>query len=163
MSVNKIGDKLAPYNPTNIEAVHVVIKMLNIKESDVVFDLGCGDGRFLIEVCKTFPNIHIQCFGVEYDSELCSRANDLILQQSDMVDRIQIIHDNVVNVNFAATATVLFIYLVPEGILRLKENIIAALNNGARVVTYVFSIPGLTPKEVAVYKQSTKIYLYSMS
>lgn len=163
MSVIKIGDKLAPYNPTNIEAVHVAIKMLDIKESDIVFDLGCGDGRFLIEVCKYLPSVNIKCFGVEYDSDLCTRARELIAQQSDMVDRIKIIHDNVVNVNFAATATVLFIYLVPEGILRLKENIIAALNNGARVVTYVFSIPGLTPKEVVVYKQSTKIYLYSLS
>eukprot|EP01035_Chromulina_nebulosa_P025582 gene25582-33399_t len=146
MSVIKIGDKLAPFNPTNIEAIHVAIKMLNIKESDIVFDLGCGDGRFLIEVCKYFSSVNIQCFGVEYDLDLCTRAREFITQHG-MVDRIQIIHDNVVNVNFAATATVLFIYLVPEGILRLKENIIAALNNGARVVTYVFSIPGLTPKE----------------
>lgn len=46
----QIGVKLAPYNPTNIDAVHIALDMLALESSDVFYDLGCGDGRLLIEV-----------------------------------------------------------------------------------------------------------------
>ena len=160
---SKVGVKLAPYNPTNIDAIHTAIRMLQIQDSDVIYDLGCGDGRFLIEVCKLNPDFsRIKCFGIEYDHDLCCLASKMV-DDLNFNNRIQIIHDNVLNVNFTEDATVLFIYLVPEGMLRLKESLIISLNKGARILTYVFSIPGLTPKEVIIYKESTKLYLYSMS
>ena len=45
-----IGVKLAPYNPTNLDAVHIALDMLGLQSSDVFYDLGCGDGRLCIEV-----------------------------------------------------------------------------------------------------------------
>ena len=50
ISTGKVGKKLAPYNPTNIECVHIALDMLQIHDEDVLFDLGCGDGRLLVEV-----------------------------------------------------------------------------------------------------------------
>jgi precorrin-6B methylase 2 len=49
-----IGEKLAPYNPTNVDAINIAINLLKIKEGDVLYDLGCGDARFLVQVvvCK---------------------------------------------------------------------------------------------------------------
>ena len=38
-------NKLAPFNPTDISAQHAGISMLNLKDDDVLYDLGCGDGR----------------------------------------------------------------------------------------------------------------------
>ncbi len=49
-----IGQKLAPYNPTNLEAVHIALNLLQITSSDILYDLGCGDGRLLIEVSAYF-------------------------------------------------------------------------------------------------------------
>lgn len=46
----KIGMKLAPYNPTDYEVVDTAIKLLGVRANDVVYDLGCGDGRFLEKV-----------------------------------------------------------------------------------------------------------------
>jgi hypothetical protein len=46
----KIGEKLAPYNPTSIEVVHTAIRLLQLREHEIVYDLGCGDARFLVEV-----------------------------------------------------------------------------------------------------------------
>ncbi len=46
----KIGAKLAPYNPTNMGAVDIAIELLAITSNDVVYDLGCGDARFLVRV-----------------------------------------------------------------------------------------------------------------
>jgi hypothetical protein len=43
--MSKVGEKLAPYNPTSPEAIEIAISLLNIGDGDVVYDLGCGDGR----------------------------------------------------------------------------------------------------------------------
>ena len=53
-SESKIGDKLAPYNPTSNDAVVIAVDMLVITAGDVVYDLGCGDARFLVHVIIMF-------------------------------------------------------------------------------------------------------------
>lgn len=45
-----IGEKLAPFNPSDPKVVETAIRLLDIREGDIVYDLGCGDGRFLIAV-----------------------------------------------------------------------------------------------------------------
>jgi hypothetical protein len=45
--MEKKGEKLAPFNPTTDGAIDAAIEMLRITEQDVVFELGCGDARFL--------------------------------------------------------------------------------------------------------------------
>jgi hypothetical protein len=59
------------------------------------------------------------------------------------------------------TATAIFVYLVPTGIALIRAALEEAIERGVRVVTYVFSIPGLEPKRVELFKKSTKLYLYS--
>jgi hypothetical protein len=48
----KRGEKFAPFNPSNIVVVEKAIKMLNLRDNDIVYDLGCGDARFLVEVSR---------------------------------------------------------------------------------------------------------------
>ena len=45
-----IGPKLAPFNPTSTEAIKIALDLLELKDNDILYDLGCGDGRLLIEV-----------------------------------------------------------------------------------------------------------------
>jgi precorrin-6B methylase 2 len=45
-----LGRKLAPYNPTNAECVSLALELLDIRDNDILYDLGCGDGRFLVQV-----------------------------------------------------------------------------------------------------------------
>ena len=155
-----IGLKLAPYNPTNVEAIEVALDLLKIVDDDVIYDLGCGDARFLIQACSKVTKI--RCIGIEYDLKYYEKACMNVIS-NNLEDKIKIIHDNVLNINFIEDATVLFIYLVPEGMNKLRENLIKALDKGVRIVTYVFSIPDLSPSQVVLYKGSTKIYLYVKS
>ena len=113
------GEKLAPFNPTHLDACDIAIGMLNISSEDVVYDLGCGDGRFLLRslerarICKGV--------GVEYDSTLVSRAMSCCSCAPNQVNsgRISIVHENVLDVDFSE-ATALFIYLVPAGIRAIR-------------------------------------------
>lgn len=154
---SKIGVKLAPFNPTHPDAIEIAINLLEFVEGDIVYDLGCGDGRFLIQACQKFP--FLTCYGIEYDRDLCTKAIALI-SANNLTSQINIIHNNVLDVDIS-NATVLFIYLVPEGILKLKDTLISALMRGSRIATYVFSVPGLKPVETVLYKNAVKIYFYT--
>lgn len=155
-NIKRIGIKLAPYNPSGMEVVDIAIKLLDIQDNDILYDLGCGDGRLLITSCQI--NKLIKCIGIEYDIDICNKAIELV-NRYELTGQITIIHENVLNINFY-NATKIFIYLVPDGIKQLKDKLVDALERDVIIVTYVFSIPDIQPSQVIVYKSSTKIYLY---
>jgi tRNA G46 methylase TrmB len=155
-NIKRIGIRLAPYNPSGMEVVDIAIKLLDIQDNDIFYDLGCGDGRLLITSCQL--NKLIKCVGIEYDIDIYNKAIELV-NRYELAEQITILHDNVLNVNFD-NATKLFIYLVPDGIKQLKDKLVDALERDVIIVTYVFSIPDIQPSQVMVYKSSTKIYLY---
>ena len=152
-----VGVKCAPFNPTHVECVGLALEMLSLNENEVLFDLGCGDGRFLIEGCRLHESI--RGIGIEYDSLLCVRARAAI-EAAGLSLRIDVHHQNVVDCDIT-TATAIFVYLVPTGIALIRAALEEAIERRVRVVTYVFSIPGLEPKRVEIFKKSTKLYLYS--
>lgn len=84
-----IGPKLAPYNPTNADAIDMALDLFNFNiggaSTGLIYDLGCGDGRFLIQACRRFP--HLNGIGIEYDSHLVCKANDVI-SSNGMPDRV---------------------------------------------------------------------------
>ena len=164
----RIGTKLAPFNPTNDDACKIALELLDISSdspsSSMLYDLGCGDARLLTAACLICP--HINCIGIEYDSEVYQRAlthvsacdtNNIELNISN---RITLLHDNVLNISLLP-ATHIFIYLVPEGMKALREQLCDALRRGVRIVTYIFSLPDVVPTQVILYKGSTKLYLYT--
>jgi len=68
-------DKLAPFNPTDVSAQKLAFEALKLLPSDVVYDLGCGDGRFLTYVCDNMGGGEgcARCVGVEYDKIYADR------------------------------------------------------------------------------------------
>jgi tRNA G46 methylase TrmB len=115
-----IGIKLAPYNPTNVDACNIALDILSIGENDILYDLGCGDGRLLVEGCLRISSL--QAVGVEFDSSLCFKAVQNI-KEKEVSNRAKIIHDNVLNIDISP-ATAIFIYLVPEGMKALAPTLI---------------------------------------
>lgn len=78
---NKIDDKLAPFNPTCDDAIKIAFNLCDLKESDIVYDLGCGDGRVLIYACK---NYSCKGIGYEYDKKFYDKAiNNVKLEKLD--------------------------------------------------------------------------------
>mmetsp|Transcript_30361 Transcript_30361/g.29007 ORF Transcript_30361/g.29007 Transcript_30361/m.29007 type:complete len:178 (-) Transcript_30361:298-831(-) len=155
-----IGVKLAPFNPINVSALTIAFEMLQIEklsEGSILYDLGCGDGRVLVEACKM--NGLLRAIGVEYDLSLYIRAAENI-RKNGFDSRAIVIHDNVLNISFK-DASAIFVYLVPEGIKAILEVLLEALGKNVLIVTYVFSIPNIKPVKTILYKESTKLYLYS--
>ncbi|KAJ1443331.1 hypothetical protein B484DRAFT_441709 [Ochromonadaceae sp. CCMP2298] len=155
--VGCIGPKLAPFNPAGEEVLCWAMQMLDLTPADLLYDLGCGDARFLVKACT---EVGLRGVGVEYDASVLGRARLLLAGASqDTQSRVSLLHANVLDVDLSP-ATAMFIYLVPEGIKMLRGALLEALERGVRIVTYVFSIPGVEPREVRLHKGSTKVYLY---
>ena len=142
LSSSMAATVLAPFNPTSDDAIKVALGLLGeVTEDDVVFDLGCGDARFLIAACAEFGT----GIGVELDPELAKPAEKAVAD-AGLQDRITIKCQDACAVDFSS-ATVLLLYLVPKGLALLapKLNALAASPHSVRVVANFFSVPGWTP------------------
>ena len=80
---------LAPFNPSSETAQRQSIALMGLTSDDVLFDLGCGDGRLLIRAVSEVPGLC--CVGVEIDPIFVERANKAVTNLSEEVQqRIQI-------------------------------------------------------------------------
>src|SRR5437016_6093105 len=62
-----------PYVPTTEEAVQAMLKLADVKKSDVVYDVGCGDGRIVVAAAKTFGARGV---GIDIDPQRISEAKE---------------------------------------------------------------------------------------
>ena len=67
---------LAPFNPTCCQAQMTALKLLMLNADDVLFDLGCGDGKFLINAATHTEGI--RCVGIELNHKFFSRGKEAI-------------------------------------------------------------------------------------
>jgi len=157
-------DKLAPFNPTDISAQKLAFEALKLSPSDVLYDLGCGDGRFLIHASSNLSSSSpsspssLRCIGVEYDKVYADRA----ALATENNESITILHANVLDVEMD-DATAVFVYLVPDGLKMCKDKLFDVLRRGGRVASYMFSIPELNPVETFSSKGGCKVRLYDSS
>mmetsp|Transcript_20649 Transcript_20649/g.29878 ORF Transcript_20649/g.29878 Transcript_20649/m.29878 type:complete len:185 (-) Transcript_20649:255-809(-) len=150
-----MGEKLAPFNPSNLEVVLTALNLLKLNSDDVLYDLGCGDGRLLIRAAQTWG---IKGVGIEYDLKWVTAAQSKV-EAAGLESLVSIMHANILDVSFDE-ATAIFLYLVPDGIRKIRDRLIQKLQSGARIVTYMFSIPDINPISEESYK-STIIRLYT--
>lgn len=127
-----VGVRLAPFNPSHDEVVAIALGLMSLQPSDVLYDLGCGDGRVLVKACQENPLL--KATGVEYDRSVYDRAVQLVAA-SQLSEQITIIHGNVLDVEFG-DATSIFVYLLPEGMKQLRDRFCSVLAKGGRIVSY---------------------------
>ena len=170
----KDNSRLAPYNPTHVTAQYKALELLNLQSNDVFFDLGCGDGRLLVMALETAfkKNSGLRCVGIEYDEDLSNNAKENIKNAltrlhddtSSLSAQAFIRWDDVLNekekrnnteqLTLLNDATAVFVYLLPDGLRKVKPLLIEAairsrekrkLDQSSppfRVVSYMFAIPG---------------------
>ncbi len=135
----KLGrpEGLVPYVPTPYDVVEEMLKMADVKTSDVVFDLGCGDGRIVVMAAKKFGAK--KCVGVDINPERVKEARELAKKEG-VEDRVTIVQEDLAVTNFS-TATVVTLYLLPEYNRALRPKLERLLPLGARVVSHDFDMP----------------------
>ena len=150
------GPKLAPYNPTPKCAIEQALEALKVASGDLVYDLGCGDGRFLVAA----GHRGARAVGVEYDARFAERAMASI--QEAGLQEVEVICGDACTTDLSE-ATKIFLYLVPQGLKLLEPALREALQRGVAIASYTFSLPGWTADEVLTAESRSlecKLWIY---
>jgi outer membrane protein assembly factor BamB/protein-L-isoaspartate O-methyltransferase len=128
--------------PTPMDVVKRMLEVAAVKKSDLVYDLGSGDGRIVLAAAKAFG---CRAVGVELDEDLV-KASRAQAKEAGLEKQVSFQHADLFEAEFA-DADVVALYLLPEMNKRLIPKL-DKLRPGARVVAHYFPIPGVRPAKV---------------
>jgi SAM-dependent methyltransferase len=148
--------KDVPYVTTPQRVVERMLAMADVSAGDVVYDLGSGDGRFVITAAQQFGARGV---GVEIDPELVREARAQA-RLAGVADRVTFRQGNLFDVDLRE-ATVVTLYLEPDLNLRLRPKLLLQLDPGDRVVSHDFGMGSWTPDRVEKMDGST-LYLWTV-
>jgi predicted RNA methylase len=116
-----------------------MLEMAEVKASDVVYDLGSGDGRIPILAAKRFGARGV---GIEIDNALVRIARENV-RQAGVASRVRIDAGDALTADLSP-ATVIVLYLLPETLPRLRP-VIENLRRPVRVISHDAPVEGWTP------------------
>jgi precorrin-6B methylase 2 len=147
-----------PYVPTKKRVMQKILKEANIKKGDNFYDLGCGDGRMLIEAEKLNK---INGHGYEIAPLIYIIA---IIKKFINKSRVKIHFKNFFNENLK-DADVIFCYLMPKELNKLAKKIKKECKKDTRIISNTFKIKGLKPQRIIKKNEKTKtptLYFYKI-
>jgi SAM-dependent methyltransferase len=145
-----------PYVPTPQDVVDGMLKLANVTKNDVVYDLGCGDGRIVITAAQKFGARGV---GVDINPERIREARENAAK-AGVADKVKFIEKNLFEADIKE-ATVVTLYLLPGVNLRLKPKLDSDLKPGTRIVSHAFTMGEWEPvKEESV--DGRRLYLWVM-
>ncbi|RLG61001.1 SAM-dependent methyltransferase [Candidatus Geothermarchaeota archaeon] len=146
----------APFVPTPYEAIPIILSLAKPKPGEVLYDLGCGDGRIIVEAAKRFD---VEAVGIEIDPKFIDKSRKLAVL-SGVRGKVEIIRGDLKHISLKG-ANIVYIYLTARLHNRLAEKLSKELKRGARVITYAYPIKGWVVKQ-KIEKNGQRIYLYKI-
>lgn len=125
----------APWWKTNDKKIRRSFEMAKLSSKDIVYDLGSGDGRSLIIAAKEF---RAKAIGVEIDP-LRAFISKILIKLNGGSNKIKIIRSNFFDVDISE-ATVVFVYLVPKALERLRPKLLKELKKGTKVICINYEV-----------------------
>jgi SAM-dependent methyltransferase len=131
------------YVPTPYHVVAEMLQLVEVKPTDVVYDLGCGDGRVVITAAKQYGARGV---GVDIDPQRIqeSRAH---AQQANVVDRVEFLQQDLFETDIRE-ASIVTLYLLPQLNRQLRPKLLGDLRPGTRVVSHDFDMGDWHPDKV---------------
>jgi len=142
-SVSVSAQKREPdvfFAPTPQKVVETMLEMAGVNEKDVVYDLGCGDGRFVITAAKKFGARGV---GVDIDPKRVEESTRNAEEQG-VSNRVRLIEDDLFETDIRE-ATVITLYLLNDLNLKLRPKLLSELRPGGRVLSYAFDMGDWKP------------------
>jgi SAM-dependent methyltransferase len=149
-----------PYVPTPEPVVEKMLELAKVQKDDVVYDLGCGDGRIVITAARQFGARGV---GVDIDPQRIKESNENA-RKAGVTDRVKFVQGNLFNVDLKE-ATVVTLYLLPEINLKLRPKLFRELKPGTRVVSHDFDMADWKPEKTVRLKvqRDHVLYYWTMS
>ena len=150
---------LAPYVPTPQEVVERMLTLAGVSKSDVVFDLGCGDGRIPITAARKYGARGI---GVDIDPQRIAEAK--ANAKAAGVEHLATFKLQDAMTTDVSGASVVTLYLLSASNLKLRPILTRQLKPGARIVTHSFGMGDWTPEQADSFTdaegRSRMLFLY---
>ena len=130
------------YVPTPQAVVDKMLEMAEVKSGDIVYDLGCGDGRIVVTAAKKYG---VKAVGFDIDPERVAEARENV-RHAGVEHLVTIKQEDIFTLDLRA-ASVVTLYLLPELNVRLMPQL-ELLPPGSRIVSHDFDMSGAKPVEV---------------
>jgi SAM-dependent methyltransferase len=153
------AQSLAPYVPTPQDVVERMLELAGVTRDDVVYDLGCGDGRLVITAARKYGARGV---GVDIDPERIAES-EANARKAGVESLVSFRLQDAMKVD-VSPATVVTLYLLSSSNMRLRPQLTAELRPGARIVSHAFSMGDWTPEKVETFRDangsSRTLYLW---
>jgi uncharacterized protein (TIGR03000 family) len=130
------------YVPTPEEVVEAMLKLAAVGKEDVVYDLGCGDGRIVIAAVEKFGAK--RGVGVDIDPQRI-RESQANAREHQVADKVEFRQGDVLEIKDLSSASVVTLYMSDDLNLRLRPLLQKTLKPGARVVSHRFTMGDWKP------------------
>ncbi len=147
--------------PTPQEVVDKMLELAQLKNGDVLYDLGCGDGRIVVTAAKKYG---VKAIGFDVDPQRIKEANANV-EKNGVGDLVTIRQADIFEQDLRE-ANVVTLYLLPELNVRLMPQL-KELRTGSRIVSHDFDMRGAKPKKVVTVRADDEeeehtVYLWTV-
>jgi SAM-dependent methyltransferase len=144
------------YVPTPMPVVAEMLRMANVKQGDVLYDLGSGDGRIPIMAAREYG---IRAVGIDIDPQRIAEANENA-RAAGVTQKVRFIQGDLFEADFSE-ATVVTLYLLNSLNERLRPKLLRDLKPRTRIVSHDFDMGDWQPEKTA-YVNGSRIYLWTV-
>src|SRR5690349_4822903 len=124
-----------PFVPTSLEVIDRMLELAQVKKSDVLYDLGSGDGRIVIRAAQKYG---IRAVGIEMDRLLIDQARK-DAKSARVTRLVEFRAEDALKANISK-ATVVTLYMLPWFNEAMKPSFTRQLKPGSRIVAHDFGI-----------------------
>lgn len=142
--------KIAPYYPSSHEVVERMLDAVGLCESDVLYDIGSGDGRILVQACQRGVQ---RAVGIEIEPSLVKASQENLASHPECKDRTEILACDFADVDFSP-ATVITVYMGPAGTWDSQKYLVG-VDPSVRIVSHDYAFKNWTPRQTI---QGTHFY-----
>lgn len=128
--------------PTPQNVVDKMLEMAQVKKDDILYDLGCGDGRIVVTAAKRYG---CRCVGYDIDPKRIKESLDNV-EKNNVGDLVRIEQEDIFTLDLSK-ANVITLYLLPSLNVKLIPQL-EKLKPGSRIVSHDFDMRGVTPDKV---------------
>jgi ribosomal protein L11 methylase PrmA len=132
------------YVPTPPEVVDEMLRMVNVHKGDVVYDLGCGDGRIVITAAKKYG---VRGVGIDIDPERIKESEDNARREG-VSKLVKFRQEDLFEADIRE-ATVVTLYLLDRLNEKLRPKLLRDLKPGTRIVSHAFRMGDWEPEQSA--------------
>lgn len=147
------------YHPTPCKVVAKMLSMANVGPDDIIYDLGCGDGRIIITAAKKYGAHGV---GIDIDPERIKKSK-INAAKKGVEHLTKFIEQDMKKTNISEASVICF-YVYPQFLNKYKSKLEKELTPGTRIVSHDFEIEGWVPikKEHVLHDWVSTIYLWEL-